>query len=386
MKIKYLFILIILYFQVYSFADSFTAYSDYEYDPNDFAVEWIDYHHNGMYYDWLNRLPMINPENALGRPSVDTTGDDDYISEDKPVPVNPVYPAFRYNELLYLGEGGYITVKFSHQVRDDENNKYGIDLNVFGNSTQVIGGATGWAGANPNLVTVGGGGFIEPGIVSVSQDGEIWYSFTNDADFMKEDPNFIKLPSDLDDGPFCDGFAPTLGRVYTDEPNRADASIGSWNKWWAEPANPTLPMDPNLDFDSFDGYTVAEICEVYGNSAGGTGYDISILELPVDPKTGKKWFQYVRVDDRANGGNAEIDAFADVSCCGDWKHPYPTGDITKDCRVDLNDFSVMAGYWLSEVAEDDVGSEADLVDNEYVDISDLQVLAIDWLECSWDCS
>jgi hypothetical protein len=32
--------------------------------------------------------------------------------------------------------------------------------------------------------------------------------------------------------------------------------------------------------------------------------------------------------------------------CGDAQHPYPPGDLTEDCRVNLTDFAIMAGQWL----------------------------------------
>ncbi len=128
---------------------------------------------------------------------------------------------------------------------------------------------------------VGASGGSEPGNVSVSQDGVTWYSFTTDPNFMADDPNFIKLAAEVEDGPFCDGFAPTLGRVY--DPCHADASIGEWNLWWAEPANPTLPVDPNLSFQALAGRSVARVAQTYGDSAGGTGYDIARLDLPLDP-------------------------------------------------------------------------------------------------------
>jgi hypothetical protein len=368
------------------FAADFSGYDNYVYDPNDFATEWVDYYYTSMYNDWLAGLPFDDPCTALGRPTVDTTGDAWYIPLTDPVPVNPVYPAFRYYEMVWLGELGYITVKFNHQVRDDENNPYGIDLIVFGNAFQVIGGGQGWTNGDPALITVGPTGFYEPGIVSVSQDGITWYSFTNDSSFMSNDPNFVKLPAEANDGPFCDSFAPTLGRVYTDDPNLADPNLGEWNEWWAEPTNPTFPVDPNLWFDSFDGNSVAEICEVYGNSAGGTGFDISRLDLPFDPATGKKWFQYVRVDDKAGGGTSEVEAFSDVSCCGDWKHPYPIGDITADCRVNLHDFAVLARFWLNDITEqDDPARIADLDPDDVINFNDLLIMTNNWLDCSWNC-
>jgi hypothetical protein len=32
--------------------------------------------------------------------------------------------------------------------------------------------------------------------------------------------------------------------------------------------------------------------------------------------------------------------------CGDAQHPYPTGDLTLDCHVDLADMAVIAQHWL----------------------------------------
>ncbi len=371
-------------FQGATSAHSISAYYDYAYDPNDFAVHVLAYSPTEMGVDWLNGQPFNNPLNALGRPTLDTTGDSWFIPEDQPVPVNPVYPAFRSHELVFLGERGSILLQFNHPVRDDENNPYGIDFIVFGNAMQIIGGGRGWTNGDPTATTVGSGGFYEPGIVSVSQDGLIWYSFTTDPNFMADDPAFVRMQGDESDGPFCDSFAPTLGRIY--DPMYPDAGLGLWNAWWAGPTNPTCPVDPNWRFDSFDGFTVAEMCLAYGPSAGGTGYDMGRLNLPIDPVTGKKWFQYIRIDDRDGGGTAEIDAVSDVSCCGDWKHPYPTGDINQDCRVNSEDFAEIANRWMyTWQANDDSAQKADLYPDHIINIADLRILAETWLNCSWDC-
>lgn len=365
-------------------AEVFSGYDNYVYNANDFAIEWIDYNPVGMFNEWLEGIALDNPENVLGRPTVDTTGDDWYIPEDMAVPINPTYPAFRYYELLYLGEGGSVTVKFDHHVRDDLNNPYGIDLIVFGNSAQVIGGGTGWGNGDPELLTMSSFGNYQPGIVSVSQDSVTWYSFTNDPNFMSGNPNFIKLVADANDGPFCNSFAPTLGRVY--DPCDPDQSIGAWNQYWAEPTNPTLPVDPNLFFDDFGGQSLAYMSGVYGNSAGGTGYDISRLDLPVDPVTGKKWFIYVRVDDKPNGGTTKIDAFSDVSSCGDWKHPFPEGDINHDCIVNMSDCAVLSKYWLKSITgPENPANIANIFSDTVINSDDLDIIADNWLSCSWDC-
>ncbi|MCK4998711.1 MAG: hypothetical protein KAS23_04220, partial [Anaerohalosphaera sp.] len=42
------------------------------------------------------------------------------------------------------------------------------------------------------------------------------------------------------------------------------------------------------------------------------------------------------------------DATGQFDNCGDATHPYPIGDINKDCVVDLFDFAMMSGHWLDD--------------------------------------
>lgn len=53
--------------------------------------------------------------------------------------------------------GGYMTFYYDKPITDDENNPYGVDFTVFGNSN-------------------GGSSFAEPGNVLVSEDGKKWYA------------------------------------------------------------------------------------------------------------------------------------------------------------------------------------------------------------------
>jgi hypothetical protein len=135
-------------------------------------------------------------------------------------------------------------------------------------------------------------------------------------------------------------------------------------------------VDPNLTPANFNGKSVAQIIGIYNGSAGGTGFDLRNLSaqdyaaLATDPNTGRKWIQYIKIeDDPTNTTNtSEIDAVSDVSCCGDYKHPYPAGDLNKDCRVNFFDFAILAQDWL-------VTS----------DWNDLAALAGNWLYCNWEC-
>jgi hypothetical protein len=302
----------------------------YEYDSNDFAVEVIDYVQGvNIPKDCLIDILFFNDaNNALGRPTLETTGDGWLISPFLNVPVVPVYPPFRAFELVTVGNGGQLTVKFNHHVANDANNPYGIDFIIYGNA--AISGSQDWANGNPEQTTVTGDVFAEPGIVAVSQDGNNWHYFS--------------------DGPYADDFAPTASYVWDDV-----------NDVWGEKLDPTRPIDPSLTAASLNGKTVAEVIEIYNGSAGGTGFDIGLLGLD--------WIQYVRIEDKpGSSATTEIDAIADVSSCGDYKHPYPVGDLNEDCRVDFVDFAILARDWLA-------GSDWD----------DLLTLVDNWLECTWKC-
>ncbi|MBP7050628.1 MAG: hypothetical protein KBE65_06410 [Phycisphaerae bacterium] len=351
-----------------------SGYGQYVYDANDFATAWIDYRPQGMMNDFLSGKAFDDPNAALGRPAVDTTGDGWLAPASAAVPVVPVYSAFRSHELVFLGDGGSLTLAFNHPVRDDTYNPYGIDFIVFGNTCLKNAGGQFLENVAPTDVIVGNLTSSEPGVVSVSQDGITWYSFTTDPNFMATDANFIRLPAEAQDGPFCDGFAPTLGRVY--DPCHVDTSVGETNLWWAEATNPTLPLDPNLTLADLTGHSVARVAQIYGDSAGGTGYDIARLDLPVDPDTQLKWFKYVRIDDVLGhaGINPEIDAVADVSCPGDYRHSAPVGDVNGDFRVDQKDVDIVNANLGKSVSDPAVPAAADLNADGTVDETDLGIV------------
>jgi hypothetical protein len=300
----------------------------YVYDPNDFAAEVIEYvQGTGIPKDLVTSQPFNNPNMALGRPTLMTTGDNWSGSPNEQMPVVPVYPPFRSFELVAIGNGGHLTVKFNHRVVHDKNNPYGIDFIIYGNALLTIGRGQFWKNGNPELTTVGGSCSAKPGIVAVSQDGNNWYYFS--------------------DGPYADSFAPTASYEWDDV-----------NNVWGDELDPTRPIDPNLTAASMNGKTVAEVINAYNGSAGGTGFDIGTLGLG--------WIQYVRIENAPTSSVIpDIDAIAGVSCCGDYKHPYPVGDLNQDCRVNFIDFAILAQNWL-------VG----------YDWNDLSDLADNWLKCT----
>jgi hypothetical protein len=244
--------------------------------------------------DYLSNDPFDSPAAALGRPTVDTTGDNAPIPEATAAPVVPVYSAFRAFELTGIAAGGHLEVAFDHRVLDHPANPYGADFIVFGNTWQSINqNSTSWTNGNPSATRTAGTCNREQGRVLVSQDGTNWIAYPH----AEADPG-------------ADDFAPTLGRVY--DTNRVDESLGGWNAWWGGATDPTVPLDPALTPAEWNNFSVAELAQRYRGSAGGTAFDLSGLPLAPDPDTGCKWIRYVRIE-RSVQLNVEIDAVADVS-------------------------------------------------------------------------
>ncbi len=344
MKKRRFFVVVLLFAAVGSVA------SGYVYDPNDFAVEVAAYvPGTGLPKDNYTNQPFDNPFNALGRPTVDTFGDGTAAPGGQVVPVLPVYPPWRLTEVVSIGFGGHLILKFGHPVSDDINNPYGKDLIVFGNSFQQINGEEYWLAGDPRqMITRNKGCTREPAVISVSQDGQSWFTFTMDPEYRENpdfsDPNFPGQYGFLGDF-YADGFAPTLGRIY--DPNSADCAGDPNCGYWGELTDPTRPLDPAVLETDLRNTSLAEICLLYGDSAGGTALDIAQFDLPADPQTGRKWIQYIRFDNpRTSGATPEIDAVADVACCGDWKRPCIPGDINRDNRVDLADLTELSRQWL----------------------------------------
>jgi hypothetical protein len=283
---------------------------EYVYDASDFATEIINYvEGEGVPIDFEYYTPFNHPEYALGRPTIDTTGDYNAGSPEDPVTVIPVYPALRVWEMVSIGEGGELILKFDHQVANDPRNPAGIDLIIFGNAGQSLGGY--WEDGDP-AATIINSTYVqeEPGTVYVAQYHDpqnpgqtTWYQFPDNA---------------------ADTWAPTLGRIY--DPENAPPEQPN-NGYWGAETNPLIPFNPLLGPNDFYGETVAYAAQQYGYCAGGTGFDLAKLELD--------WIQYVRITNAQDSGyTPEIDAVADV----DPDAPAPDFDLDTD--VDLDDMDM----------------------------------------------
>lgn len=202
-----------------------------------------------------------DPNSALGSPER-FTGEGVFPSS-----VTPFNAPFGADELVSLGEGGFLTLAFDEAVTDDPLNPYGIDLLIFGNAFY---GATGDF-SDP----VAGGLFTEGGVLELSANGIDWVTVQ---------------------GVDADGGFPTLG--FRDETtpfgSESPGSIAT---------DFTRPVDPNFDAA---GLTLSQIIAGYDGSGGGLGIDIGALGLSA--------ISYVRISNPVGSAlTPEIDAITDVS-------------------------------------------------------------------------
>ncbi len=201
-----------------------------------------------------------DPTTALGSP-------ERFTGESTPFPgvVSPFSPAFGMDEIVSIGVGGSLTVRFDEAIVDDVHNPFGVDLLIFGNAGFIGAGSV---GDPPAMFGVGGAATIE-----VSADGLVW------TELATRTLDLFPTLGYQDSGPF-DG---TPGSVLTDF---------------------TRPVDPSLGLDDLAGLSFAELVDLYDGSGGGIGFDLA--------GTGLTEISFVRVSNFSDAA-FEIDAFSDVS-------------------------------------------------------------------------
>jgi len=234
-------------------------------DADPFAMEVISYDTGtSANPPELEHPTYVNPLMALGEPTRSTA---DWFTG-APVDVTPFNGPWEDTELVSVGPGGWLSVKFDHPVEDAPENEFGLDLIIFGNAGLMDSAWPNGVAGDPAALFG-----AETSTVSVSQDGLTW----------------VNVP-----GADADGWWPTLGYRDSSGPYAADGTI---------PTDFTQPVDPAADPD---GKTFSELVALYDGSGGGTGIDLA--------GTGLDWIQYVRVSvPTSNVMDVEIDAFADVS-------------------------------------------------------------------------
>ncbi len=266
---------------------------------SNFAVNVVSYSNLGYY-------PYNLPESVLGKPSqlvLDPGSPPIFAGVFRP---SMVYGAWNVAPdgtrlITTIRSNGHIIVEFNPPIYDHPNNWYGKDFIVFGNSAFTSNQAI-QSNTNMEICKIKNGieGIWEPMTVSVSQDGIVWHTYTN--------------------GPYADDFAP--------------ANPYAWDyveDTWGPELDFTKPIAPNLSKSDFADKTVAEGIDMYLDSAGGTAFDISQFNLPVDPSSGLKWIKYVRVQSNIQDEDGfiyegEIDGFARV---GTTIQPISIGEAKK---------------------------------------------------------
>lgn len=171
-------------------------------------------------------------------------------------------PPFDVDEILSLGPGGHVTVRFNRPYEDQP----GDDLIVYANPGF-------WDGDFPNGVN------LDPAVI-FGADGA-----TSQVEVSLDGLTYFLV-------------AGTIDVMFPTQPwQDTGASI---------PSDFQQPLDPGLTLADFNGLTFAQALALYSGSAGGSAFDIA--------GTGLAAFQYVRVSypGASGDGSLEIDAFAAI--------------------------------------------------------------------------
>ena len=213
-----------------------------------------------------------NPAAALGEPSRITPGTFGG-------PVDPFDPPYLASQLVSIGAGGSLTVKFGKPVMNHPRNRFGIDFIIFGNSGFIITNAFDpntfdWIGTPATDGSLFGNN-AGASRVSVSRDGAVFYELNPTVALS------------------VDALLPTDGS-------------GDFH----------VPADPNLTQADFAGLTLEGIRALYYGSAGGAGYDISWAQDQAGRPVMLPEINYVRVE--VLSGKAEVDGLATVFTPPGW--------------------------------------------------------------------
>ena len=178
----------------------------------------------GFAIDFSTGQGLTNTTRALGEPARITTGDFGG-------PIDPFSPPFSGEELLSIGEGGFIVLAFDPPIFNHPSNPFGLDLILYGN--------TGFSITNGNF----SGGGITDGSTFGHNEGTTRIGVSNN----NQDYHWL----DHDQARTADHLYPTDG----------EGRFGH-------------PVDPGIQPVQFAGNDLGQIRDQYSGSAGGTGYDL----------------------------------------------------------------------------------------------------------------
>ena len=226
-----------------------------------FAAEVVSYKSGvGFATDWSTGAGYTNKDAIVGPPARETPGK-------WGGPITPFSPPYLPGQILSIGEGGEVTLKFGKPIRDESINPFGLDFLVFGGAGFTI--------TNGDF----GGGGITDGTLFGQDDGETRVSVSADGDAW-----FVLDPKRA---PAFDAYHPTDG----------SGDFG-------------LPVNPALDKGDFAAGGLAKFTELYDGSGGGTGYDLGWAADAAGKPVALAQVRFVRLE--VLSGKAEIDAVSDV--------------------------------------------------------------------------
>ena len=213
---------------------------------------------------------FTNPLAALGEPSrTNPFGE----------ATDPFDPPYGTNQIVSIGAGGHLVVRFHTPILNHPRNLRGLDFIIFGNTGFIITNdfdltTYNWIGDPATDGSLFGNSMGETR-VSVSPDG---------ANFFQLDPALA---------PPVDSFPPTDGG-----------------------GNFHVPLAPDVTQADFAGATLDEIRALYRGSGGGAGYDISWARDGRGHRVHLTEIRFIRID--VLSGRAEIDGFAAVARRTGW--------------------------------------------------------------------
>ena len=226
-----------------------------------FADSVVTYHPGvGFATDFVTGAGYTNTSAVLGSPSVVTPGQFGGS-------VDPFNPPYLPDQLLSVGAGGSLTVRFATPVQNHPANAFGLDF--------LICGSAGFMITNGDYT---GGGITDGSLFSHSPGQTRVLVSADNVTYYRLDPA---------QAPTVDGLFPTDGSGD-----------------FAQPVNPAL------NHSSFAGQGLAGIRSLYAGSGGGAGYDLSWAVDDRGDSVALPSASYVRVE--VLEGHSEIDAFSVV--------------------------------------------------------------------------
>ncbi len=237
-------------------------------------------------------------------------------------------PPFGTDEIVSIGAGGHLVVRFDTPVTDDPANPFGIDLLIFGNA--------GFIDVDYPAGVAGGLFGDDGGTIEVSADGVVWF----------------EIP-----GAHADGLYPTVGYLdagpYDGRPGAVDSDF-------------TRPVDPALTTADFTGLDHSRILAVYAGSGGGAGIDLASAGLAA-----ACCVRITNPGDPVRTPSLEVDAFADVASV------FAAADLDMDGVVGVTDLLMLLAAW-GPCPDPPLECPADLDDSGDVGINDFLELLAAW--------